>query len=94
MEYFLFWEGNSIKNTKIQKYKKYQKASCNAAGETGGVMGSIQDDADNIIKYRDQMKDVMKEQKEHGQAITFYKGTDGNIWGYEDKYKITLPRNK
>ena len=56
-------------------------------------MGSIQDDADLIVKYRHQLKEVEKEQKEHGKAITFYKGMTGNVWGYEDKYKKTIPRD-
>ena len=56
-------------------------------------MASIQDDADAIMKAAEKdMPLVMEDQKEHGMAITFYKGTEGNIWGYEDRYKKTIKR--
>ena len=56
-------------------------------------MSKIQDDADEIIKAsQTQMQEVMKEQDEHGAAITFYKGMEGNVWGYEDRFKKTIKR--
>ncbi len=56
-------------------------------------MSKIQDDADEIIKAsKTQMPEVLACQKEHGNAITFYKGVEGNIWGFEDRFKKTIKR--
>ncbi len=51
------------------------------------VESRIQKEADQIIEAaKTQMKDVMLEQKEHGKAYRFSKGSTGDTWIYEDGF--------